>query len=229
MPTFDDIYAKVRAQFASEQALEAVLPRAVTAATLKKRSDAYYLSMMSRRVFRAGLQHKMVDAKWPRFEVVFNGFEPLPITHYSDEKLEKAMQQEGIIAHWGKIKSIRHNAQFIQQMSQAHNGFGRWLAEWPNDDCVGLWKTLKTKAAHMGGQSGPAFLRMVGKDTFLLTDDVVAALRGMGVVERKPSTQAELALVQEQFVEWAKQSDRALCEVSRIVSYLADRYRRNMT
>ena len=57
----------------------------------------------------------------------------------------------------------------MAEISAAHGGFGAWLAAWPADDIVGLWKELQTRFSQLGGASEPYFLRMAGKDTFILT------------------------------------------------------------
>ncbi|MCO6710992.1 hypothetical protein KQH19_30575, partial [Streptomyces sp. CHA3] len=49
----------------SAAALEARLPQPVGAATLASVGDDRYLSLLTRRIFRAGLKHSLVDAKWP--------------------------------------------------------------------------------------------------------------------------------------------------------------------
>ena len=55
-------------RFGSAAALEAHLPTPATTKKLKALSDDRYLSTMALRVFRAGLKHSLVDAKWPAFE-----------------------------------------------------------------------------------------------------------------------------------------------------------------
>ena len=70
----------------------------------------------------------------------------------------------------------------------------------------------------MGGNSGPYFLRMVGKDTFILTEDVVVALKAQAIVDRKPSSQKDLRAVQQAFNRWREQSGRPLCQISRLLS-----------
>ena len=47
------------------------IPKIKSAAELKKVSDDRYLSLIGLRIFRAGLKHEMVDAKWPAFETAF--------------------------------------------------------------------------------------------------------------------------------------------------------------
>jgi len=95
-------------------ALEARLPQPKTAAELRATPDYRYLSQMSRRVFRAGLKHSLVDAKWPAFEEVFGGFDPRRVRAMPDDALEALMRDARLIRHWGKLKSKRISAGFRQ-------------------------------------------------------------------------------------------------------------------
>ena len=143
--------------------IEARLSQPKSAAELAATPEDRFLSDMSRRIFRAGLKHSLVDAKWPAFEEVFHRFEPRPIRAMSDEGLEKLLGDDRVIRHWGKLKSVRDNAAAMLEVSEEHGGFGRWLGNWPAGDIVGLWEALAKRFSQMGGNSGPSFLRMVGK------------------------------------------------------------------
>ena len=81
-------------------ALEARLPAPKTAAQLTAVGDDRYLSQMSLRIFRAGLKHSLVDAKWPAFEAVFDGFDPRRVRAMSDEALEGLMGDARLIRNW---------------------------------------------------------------------------------------------------------------------------------
>ena len=219
MRKYEWIYQHALEQKGGVKALEALLPQAKSAAELAVVSDDRYLSEISRRVFRAGLKHEMVDKKWPAFEEVFYDFEPNKLVLMSDEALENTLQDKRIIRHWGKIKSIRHNALMLVEVAQQYGSFGKFLAQWPTTDIVGLWKWLVKQGKQLGGNSGPYFLRMVGKDTFVLTNDVVAALVAQGIVDKKPTSQTDLQLVQAAFNQWQEQSGRPLCQISRMLAF----------
>ena len=195
-------------------ALEARLPQPRSAEELKAESDDRYLSRMSLRIFRAGLRHRLVDAKWPAFEEVFHGFDPRQVRAMPDEALEALLGDKRLIRHWGKLKSLRDNAVAMLALAAEHGGFGAWLAAWPVNDIVGLWEQLAKRFSQMGGNSGPAFLRMVGKDTFLLTPSVTAALRHWGVAGTPPKSRKERTLVQSAFNAWAAETGRPLCHLS---------------
>ena len=218
MKEFDWIYQHVVERLGSARELEIYMPKPATTRQLRAKDDAFYLSTMCRRVFRAGLKHSVVDNKWPGFEKAFFGFNPRRVAMMSDEEMDSLMGNTDIIRHWNKIKSVRYNASLMLEMMDEHGNIGNWLAQWPADDVVGLWTLLKKEGAQLGGNSGPYFLRMVGKDTFVLTEDVVVALKAQGVVDKKPTSQKDLKLVQSAFNQWAEQSGRPLCQISRLLA-----------
>jgi 3-methyladenine DNA glycosylase Tag len=199
-------------------ALEARLPTPKTAEQLKATQDDRYLSQMTLRVFRAGLKHSVVDAKFPAFEAVFYGFDPHRVRAMPDEALEALLGDSRLIRHWGKLKAVRDNAAAMLEVAAEHGSFGAWLAVWPEGDIVGLWEALAQKFRQMGGNSGPSFLRMVGKDTFVLTASVVAALKHLGAISVPPKNRQDRAQVQSCFNAWAAESGRPLCQLSLILA-----------
>ncbi|MFV3330260.1 DNA-3-methyladenine glycosylase I [Pseudomonas sp. NY15437] len=206
-------------RFGSVEALEARLPQARTPAELAAVSDDRYLSLISLRIFRAGLKHSLVDAKWSAFEEVFFGFDPEKVVLMGGERLENLMQDARLIRHLGKLKSVPRNAQFVLDIAREYGSFGKLLAQWPSSDIVGLWKLLAKRGNQLGGMSAPRFLRMAGKDTFVLSDDVVAALKAQEIVDKAPTSQKDLAQVQAAFNTWQEQSGRPLCHISMMLSY----------
>lgn len=205
-------------RFGSLKALEARLPHAATQAQLLAVPDDRYLSLIALRVFRAGLRHSVVDAKWPNFEEVFWRFDPEKVVLMSAEHIERLMQETRIIRHLGKLKSVPRNAQMLLDIRREFGSFGAFLAQWPEHDIVGLWRYLAKHGHQLGGLSAPRFLRMAGKDTFVLSDDVVAALVAQGIVTKRPASQGDLALVQEAFNAWQAQSGRPLCQLSMLLA-----------
>ena len=67
-----------------------------------------------------------------------------------------------------KIKAIWENAVFVLDISQQHQSFGNFLADWPEDDIVGLLLYLDKHGSRLGGRTRQYFLRFVGKGTFCL-------------------------------------------------------------
>jgi 3-methyladenine DNA glycosylase Tag len=215
---FDWIYHHVLERLGSEREIEQYLSSPKSASQLIAQTDAFYLSTMCRRIFRAGLKHSVVDAKWPAFEKAFFNFNPLRVAMMTDDELDELMANRDIIRHWGKIKSVRVNASLLVDIIEREGSIGKWLAAWPEDDVVGLWLYLKKHGSQLGGNSAAYFLRMSGKDTFVLTDDVVVGLKAQGIVDKKPTSQRDLKKVQQAFNDWREQSGRPLCQISRLLA-----------
>jgi len=199
-------------------AVEKWLPEVKTPAQLREPDDAFYLSAMTRRVFRAGLKHALVDAKWPAFEDAFFGFDPQKLVLMPDSMLEARMQDRRLIRHWGKMKAIRHNAQLVIDLSGEYGSVGHWLAQWPAEDTVGLWQLLKKRGRQLGGHSGPAFLRMVGRDTWYPTEDVVAVLKSHRIIDKAPVSQRDRRAAQAAFNQWQRESGRPQAHISKILA-----------
>ena len=207
-------------RFGSRQALEARLPVARSADELRAMADDRYLSMLALRVFRAGLKHSVVDARWPAFEEVFFGFDPDKVVLMSAEHIERLMHDRRLIRHLAKLRSVPRNAQMALDLRQEFGSMGNLIADWPAQDIVGLWRLLAKRGNQLGGLSVPRFLRMVGRDTFVTTADVLAALVGMGVLDRPVATsQRDLATVQQAFNTLADQSGRTLGQLSAMLAF----------
>ena len=218
MIPFQPILEAAQARAGGAAALEARLPQPKSPAELRGVADDRYLSLISRRVFRAGLRHAMVDAKWPAFEAAFGGFDPRRLRMLSDEDLDLLLTDRRLIRHAAKIHAVRANAAALHEIAEQAGGFGAYLADWPGADVVGLWDDLARRLRQMGGNSGPYFLRMAGKDTFLLSGDVGRALQAQGVVERPPKGKGDRRKAQAAFNDWAAETGRPLSQLSMILA-----------
>ena len=219
---FADIRKIAEKRAGGPAALKKLLPESKSAKALKAMADDRYLSLMMLRVFSSGLKHSMVAGKWPDFEEIFFAFEPKRVAAIPDEDLEALLKETRIIRHWGKIKATRHNAAAMAEISAEHGGFGAWLAAWPEDDIVGLWDELQKRFTQLGGASGPYFLRMAGKDTFILTGDVVKALNKWGAYKGEPKGKKARREMQEAFNTWAAESGLSRAQMSRILALSVD-------
>jgi 3-methyladenine DNA glycosylase Tag len=199
-------------------AIDARLPQPKTASELSATADDRYLSQMSLRIFRAGLKHSLVDAKWPAFEAAFAGFDPRRVRAMPDEEMEKLLGDARLIRHWGKLKSVRDNAAAMLAVGEEFGSFGAWVGTWPGGNIIGLWDALAERFSQMGGNSGPMFLRMVGKDTFVLSQSVVAALKRWADIAKPPKNRGDRAVVQDCFNKWAAESGRPLSQLSLILA-----------
>jgi 3-methyladenine DNA glycosylase Tag len=135
-----------------------------------------------------------------------------------DEALEKLLGDSRLIRHWGKLKSVRDNAAAMLAIAEEFGSFGAWIGTWPGANIVGLWDALADRFSQLGGNSGPMFLRMVGKDSFVLSLSVVAGLKRWADMPKPPKNRAERALAQACFNAWAAETGRPLSQLSMILA-----------
>jgi 3-methyladenine DNA glycosylase Tag len=219
MTSFSELYKLAAANRGGADLLESALPAAKTSKQLMSQSDDRYLSMMARCVFRAGFVWRVIDNKWPGFEEAFAQFNPMAVAHFSDERLEELAQDRSIVRNFTKIVSVRNNAVYVLDRQRSHGSFGQFIAEWPADNVTGLWLEMKKKGSRLGGNSGPMMLRSMGRDTFLLTNDVCNALVHHGFMKKfSPNAQRDLKLVEQVFENLREESGRPLCQISRILA-----------
>lgn len=218
MRSFDDILAiSAERKDGFAAVLNGIEPPA-SPATLAAVPDDRWLAQMTRGVFQAGFNWKVVEAMWPGFETAFHGFDIGRCAMMDDEWFDRLVQDKAIIRFPAKIRSVQQNAVFVSDQSAAAGGFGRLIADWPDEDFVGLLAHLKKHGSRLGGTTGQYFLRSMGKDSFVLTRDVIGRLVAEGVVDKAPSSAKSMKAVQEAFNTWRAQSGRSLKEISRVLA-----------
>ncbi|MEE8243680.1 MAG: DNA-3-methyladenine glycosylase I [Pseudomonadales bacterium] len=218
MDSFDSIFQRAAERKGGVDELEALLPKPESELSLKELQDDRVLAEMTKCIFRSGFVWKVVENKWPGFEAAFYGFDVSRCAMLSDEELEALTQDTSIIRNAKKIQSVSRNAAFILDVRADHGSFGAYLADWPTRDIVGLWDDLKQRGDRLGGQTGKFFLRFIGKDTPMFSNDVVKALVAMRIVEKAPTSKKAIAVVQDAFNQWHDESGRDLCEISRVLA-----------
>ncbi|MEM6626775.1 MAG: DNA-3-methyladenine glycosylase I [Pseudomonadota bacterium] len=181
-------------------------------------SDDRVLAEMTRRIFQSGFVWKVIDAKWEGFEAAFDGFDPHRVAFYSDEDLDRLMGDTRIVRNGAKIAATLHNARFVVEVAKEAGSFCAFLANWPSDDQIGLLEVMKARGKRLSGMTGQYFLRFIGWDAFILSNDVSAALIREGVVDKPPTSKAAMKAVQAAFNEWADQSGRPRREISRVLA-----------
>ncbi len=221
MRGFAELYERA-VERKGESELAARLPSCKTPEELAAVTDDRVLAAMTQAVFSAGFVWRVIRNKWEGFEEAFGGFDPAVIAALGAEEIGVLQEDTRIVRNGQKIRATVDNAVYVRDTSEAHSGFGRFLAEWPVDDTIGLWAHLKENGKRLGGASGPRVLRQIGRDTFILTNDVVKSLIDQQIIRKKPTSKRDLAAAQEAFSAWKAESGRPFCEVSVIIACTVD-------
>ncbi len=218
---FDAIFARAAARKGKRE-LEASFPKPRSLAALARRPDGELLSEMGKAVFRAGFVWRVVEQKWPAFVEVFHGFEPARVAALRDRELDSLAKNTRLIRNRTKLGSLRDNAAYCAALAAEHGSATKFLAAWSDDDVTGLWLELKKNGSRLGGATGPRVLRAVGKDTFILTPDVMKGLKRAGVALSSATSKSGLAQAQAAFNTWRDESGLPLCAVSRVLACSVD-------
>lgn len=220
MRSFAEIHARAAARKGGEAALEALIAehRSKTAAELIATPDDRWLAEMSRSVFQAGFNWKVIENKWKGFEAAFEGFAVPLNAAMSDEEFDAHLKDTRIVRNAAKILSVRDNAIFLRDLAEEHGSAARFFAKWPAEDFVGLIEVMKKRASRLSGETAMRFFRVMGKPSFITSRDVAAALVEAGVLTRPPSGKRDYQATQEAFNRWAEESGRDLTSISRVLA-----------
>lgn len=216
---FTQIYARAAQRKGGEAALESMLATPLSPQDLRSIGDDRWLAAFTQKVFQSGMSWKVVRSKWPNFEQVFFGFDIEKMLLMPTEMWERKATDPAIIRHLGKVMTIPENAQMIHEAALEHGSFAAMVADWPAQDITGLWRYLKKHGKRLGGNTGPYTLRVMGKDTFILSRDVEAYLRNTGVIDGGRDSLKSLQAAQQAFSDWQQESGRPLCQISQIIAF----------
>jgi len=219
MKSFSWLYEKAAARKGGSAALEAMIPKPKSAAALARIPDHRWLSGMAKAVFRAGISWKVVENKWPGTETAFGGFVPKSVAFLSDDDLDRLVKDTRVVRHWRKLRAVRANAQYLVDVAAEHGSAAKYFAHFPATEYIELLGDLKARASFLGGTTGQYFLREMGKDSFLLSNDVVAALQREKVFTGPATSKSSLVAIQAAFNDWVADGGKSLTRVSRVLAF----------
>ena len=219
MQSFQQLYDYAAHRKGGEEALEALLPTPLSSKALADIPDDRWLAMISRCIFQAGFSWKVIDKKWPGFEEAFAGFHPRRWMFMSDEDFERLLKDTRIVRNGTKVRAVRENATFLCDLAEEHGSAAQFFADWPVENYIELLILLKKRGCRLGGNSAQYFLRFMGKDSFITSNDVIAALIREGVVSTAPKSQRDLRATQQAFNQWMDESGRSMTHISKVLAF----------
>lgn len=196
--------------------------RPKTAGELAAIPDDRWLSMATRCIFQSGFSWKVIDAKWEGFEAAFEGFDLGRWVMASDDDIAALLADRRIVRNGQKIATVPENARFFAGISRQHGGVGRWIGEWPVTDHAGLVEALGRGGSRLGGATAQYFLRFMGKDGYILSKDVTAALIREGVIDKPPTSKKAMAAVQQAFNAWMEETGYPMTAISQTLARSID-------
>jgi len=132
---------------------------------------------------QAGLSWTTILNKKDNFFKAFDNFEIAKVARYTDKKVEKLLQDEGIIRNRLKVAAAIHNAKVIQQLQKEHGSFLNWLKHHHPKTREEWVKIFKKEFKFTGGEIVNEFLVSTG---FLKGAHIERCPIYKKVLEKKP-------------------------------------------
>ena len=109
------------------------------------KDDSDYLRVMTKAVFQAGFNWKVIENKWPGFEQAFDNFDPYIVATYNADKISALKQDTQIVLNLAKIEATVHNAQTIIKKNEEFGSFRNYLSSFGDFEktAKGLKKSFK--------------------------------------------------------------------------------------
>jgi 3-methyladenine DNA glycosylase Tag len=122
-----------------------------------------YLEQLTKAVFIAGLNRKVVENKWPGFLEAFHGFDPRYVANLSPKQIEAIVENPAVIRNRSKIEATVENANVMLKLVKENGTFQDFLSLHSNPEAT--VQDLKGRFHHLGESSARAFLWRAGEPT----------------------------------------------------------------
>lgn len=218
MRTVDELFDMAAEHRCSREVIEDMMPQIKAPDDIAGMPDDRILAGMTKAIFQAGFNWKVIENKWPGFEEAFEGFVPVRWKFMSDDDLDDLLKDTRIVRNGMKIQTVRDNAIMLCDLEDEYGSAAKCIAEWPMENFVGLLQMLHKRGSRLGGATAQYFLRFLGKDGWVMGRDVVAGLVREGVIDKTPTSKTAQQKVQEAFNSWSGESGRPFAHISRLLA-----------
>ncbi len=130
----------------------------------RPKNDDGYFEQMSRSVFLAGLNWRVIEKKWPDIKRLFDNFSIDAVAQFNDGDIDRLLKDEGMIRSSKKITAVVANAQTMQKVEQEFGAFATYLQTIKAKNEDALLKDLHKRFAFLGESTTVIFLFSVGEE-----------------------------------------------------------------
>ena len=123
--------------------------------------DRAYFEMLTWFVFGAGLNWKVMRAKWPNFQKAFRRFNLNAVARFTEADVDRLLGDAGIVRNGKKIVGTIENAREIKAIAKEYGGMTPWIRSYGRDVRT-LIKDTKKRFRHMGDTTSRLFLSCAG-------------------------------------------------------------------
>lgn len=112
---------------------------------------------MTRSVFTAGLNWKVIENKWPNFQKAFADFSIVKVAKFSDKDVKRLMNDTGIVRNEKKIQATIHNASEFLKLAKDFGSFQKYIDSFGKDE-ERMLETVQDHFQHVGASTARTFL-----------------------------------------------------------------------
>jgi DNA-3-methyladenine glycosylase I len=123
-----------------------------------------YFENMSKAVFLAGLNWRVIEKKWPDIKRQFANFSIDSVAQFNDNDIDRLLKDDGMIRSAKKITAVVANAQTMQKVEQEFGSFAKYLQAEKAKSEEALLKDLHKRFAFLGESTAMIFLFSVGEE-----------------------------------------------------------------
>ncbi|MDN6196038.1 MAG: DNA-3-methyladenine glycosylase I [Atopostipes suicloacalis] len=109
-------------------------------------NDQELFKWLSLEIFHIGLSWQLVLSKYHTFMEAFDAFDFKIIATYDEEKINRLMENKGIIRYRKKIEAVIHNAQKIKEIQKDYGSFYDYI--WSFTDGKQIINQVQQKMTH---------------------------------------------------------------------------------
>ncbi|HEX4919939.1 MAG TPA: DNA-3-methyladenine glycosylase I [Candidatus Bathyarchaeia archaeon] len=121
------------------------------------KNDDEYFERMTRSLFTAGLNWKVIEKKWPNFQKAFADFSIGKVAKFSDNDVKRLMTDEGIVRNEKKVQATVHNAAQFLKLEKEFGSFQKYLDTFGKDE-ERMLEAVQERFQHVGPSTARTFL-----------------------------------------------------------------------
>jgi DNA-3-methyladenine glycosylase I len=127
-------------------------------------TDEAYFENLTRVIFQAGLNWKVIDKKWPTTVKAFAQFSIGKVAAFTNKNVERLLKDEGIVRNKNKVCATITNAAELQNIKKQYGSFQKYLDSLDKSKNYAIAVNELTKRfKHLGPSSAAMFLYTVGE------------------------------------------------------------------
>ena len=90
-------------------------------------TDDGYLEIMTKAIFTAGLNWRVIEGKWPGFHKAFHDFSVAKVAAMTPDDIDRLAQDTSLVRNARKIAATIENANRMLALARQHGSLGAYL------------------------------------------------------------------------------------------------------